>query len=165
MAVLIRKTEPHAAEFAAAILVLAKRIGEATNPHLDAAEYYSAAKAAANATNLPTALTLVNELRAVSLVHRADTFSHKIADVATITAPAATDLATAETLANELKSDYATHAASAAIHYNADVTNAITASNATDLGTLVTLVNDIKAQFIAHFALAATGSLVRAVSA
>lgn len=167
MATVVRGTSPDVAVYAAAFNALKLQIGAGATPHLDAGEYFTAANAAANASSLATSLTLVNQLRAVSLLHRADTLIHKAVDSATITAPAATDLATAITLANELKSDYATHIASTSIHFNADVTNVITAANASDQGTLNTLLNDIKTQYLAHFldAPTNTAAMLRVVSA
>jgi hypothetical protein len=120
---------------------------------------------AANASDLATSLTLVNQLKSVYETHRQDTLCHKVADgTNVIAAPFATTLATAITLANEIKADYNTHRASTTFHYNADATNAVAAANASDQGTLNTLVNEIKGDLNAHMASGpATGYALRVV--
>src|SRR4051812_44308572 len=61
--------------------------------------------ASANASDLATSVTLVNEIKAVLNRHYADTNAHKVAFAAIATADA-TDLATGETLANAIKASY-----------------------------------------------------------
>lgn len=107
----------------------------------------------ADATDLSTAIALVNGLRAAAVEHLASTGfngAHLVASAAAIAAPAATDQATAITLANELKADFNTHLSESGVHINDDTTNTVGAADATDLGTLVTLVNEIKADYAAH---------------
>ncbi len=168
---ILRKTDPLCTQLAAGVNGLRLLVGGGILPHLDAAEYSVLTDDSAGVTAVGTAaaVLLVNELRALSLIHRADTLIHKAVDTATITAPAASDLATAITLANELKSDWGTHVGSTAIHFNADSTNVITANNATVLSDLHTLLNDIKAQFNAHTgtagATAGSGPMFRLVDA
>ncbi len=149
---ILRNTDPLATQLAAGVNGNRLLIGGGSKFHLDAAEYsvLTADSAGVTVVGTAAAVLLVNEMRALSLIHRADALIHKAADAATITAPAASDLATAITLANELKSDWATHVASATIHFNADAVNVITAPNATVLSDLHTLLNDLKAQFNAH---------------
>lgn len=156
----IKKSDAKVPQWCDAILSLAKRVGAGSDFHLDKSE---STVAAADATTLPTALVLVNQLRGVNQFHRRDAVAHKIADVATITAPAARTLAEAITLANELKADWATHIASTALHYTADATNTIAAADATDLATLLTLVNETKADMNAHMASGSAFPLPRAV--
>lgn len=119
-----------------------------TGAHLDRAEY---ALTAANSSSLATALLLVNQMRAIQLIHRADTLAHKTADAATITAPAATDLTTAITLANELKADHNTHIAALTLHQANDGQSIVTATNASDQTSLDTLLNEMKADMNLHF--------------
>lgn len=117
----------------------------------------------ADATDLPTALVLVNSLRTIVVAHLASTGfqgAHAVASGEAIAAPVATDLATAETLANELKADYNTHLTESGVHLNNDSTNAVSSADATDLGTLLTLVNEIKADSNAHVAAAMSASYV-----
>lgn len=162
MATVLRKVPLSPSAFASAFNALKLQIGAGAKFHLDVSEYIASA---ATPTTLATALVSVNELRALSARHRADTLAHKIADVATVAAPAATTLATAITLANELKSDWATHIASTALHYNADATNTIAASDATDLASLLTLLIEIKADYNAHIADGPSAASLRVVDA
>lgn len=119
---------------------------------------------AANASDLPTALVLVNQMRRRWLQHRDDDLAHKVADgLPALTAPEATDLATAQTLANELKADYTAHIGSTTYHYTADATNTVAAANASDLATLQTLLNELKGDFNAHIASAPAGQSVKLV--
>lgn len=162
MATVIRNTDPSATHWCAAHNALKAQIGAGSKFHLDVSEVVVTA---ADSSNLATALTLVNQLRAVYVFHKADTLAHKVVDSATLTAPVATDLTTAVTLGNELKGDYNTHRASTSWHYNADATNVVTAANATDQASLDTLLNDIKVQFLAHMADGSAAASLRLVSA
>jgi hypothetical protein len=117
------------------------------------------------ASDLPTSLTLLTELRAVYATHLADDLAHKVADTVNVIAAAvATDLATAQTAANELKADLNLHIASTTYHGVADATNAIAAANASDLATLITLLNEMRTDLPAHMALAFTSSSIKAVN-
>jgi hypothetical protein len=117
---------------------------------------------AANASNLATSLTLVNQLRQRWLQHRNDDLAHKVADgLPALTAPVATDLASAQTLANELKADFTTHIGSTTYHYTADATNTVAAADATDQATLNALLNELKGDFNAHIASAPAGQSVK----
>lgn len=121
---------------------------------------------AANATDLATSLTLVNQIKAVYEFHRVDLLAHTASDTTNaIAAPLATDLATAQTLANELKTDYNAHRTQAGVHDNNDATNTITSANATDQGTLNTLLNELKTDINAHMASGPAGKSVRSVPA
>lgn len=121
---------------------------------------------AANASDLATALVLVNQLRAVYEFHRADTLAHLAADATNaIAAPVATDLGTAVTLANELKADYNAHRSQGGVHPTADTGNAIAAANASDQGTLNTLLNELKADLNLHMAAGLASASWRVVEA
>jgi hypothetical protein len=107
----------------------------------------------ANASSLPTSLTLVNELRVAIVAHLASTGHqgiHMAASAAAIAAPVATDLATGMTLANELKADFNTHLTESSVHLKNDATNTVVADDATDQAKLNTLVNEIKVDMNAH---------------
>lgn len=109
----------------------------------------------ANATDLPTALVLVNSLKSRSNAHLASNGiqgAHMAASAATTTAATATDLATAQTLANEIKADFNTHLVESGVHLQNDGTNTVAAANATDLSTLLTLVNQVKTKYNTHIA-------------
>lgn len=122
----------------------------------------TAAVGAANASDLPTLVTLCEELRVIYALHIADKVAHKVADgVDVIAAATVTNLATAQTFLNELKADYNLHIASTTYHYNADATNAITAAAASDQGTSQTLANELKTDLNAHILLALAGHGVR----
>ena len=124
----------------------------------------NATVSAANATDLATSLTLVNQLRQRWLQHRDDDLAHKIADaLPALTAPAATDLTTAQTLANEIKADYTAHIGSTTYHYTADATNTIAAADATDQTTLNALLNELKTDFNAHIISAPAGQSVKLI--
>lgn len=120
----------------------------------EVASVYHAAKAttvtSANASDLATSLTLVNELRVKIVAHLADALRHKAASAESIAAPLATDLTTAQTLANELKSDYNTHLTEAGVHFNNDAANNVTSADASDQSTLNTLLNEMKGDFNQH---------------
>lgn len=126
----------------------------------------AATVSAANASDLATSLTLVNDIRKRWLQHRADDLAHKVNDgLPALTAPVATDLTTAQTLANELKADYNTHIASTTYHYTADGANAVAAVDATDQTSLNTLLNEMKTDFNAHIASAPVGQSVKLIDA
>lgn len=124
------------------------------------------AVASANASDLPTALTLVADIKAIYALHIAEgTYGHKAADTTnTVAAAAATDLATAITLANEIKADYEAHRASTTFHYTADGTNTIAAVNATDLASIITLLNELKTDINAHILAAFTTRSIKVVA-
>jgi len=144
---------------------LKKQLGAGSSFHLDA---YESPVASANATNLATAVTLVNEIRAVHNFMMSDTLAHKVADVTDPTVQALANpnagdggLAQAIALANDIKAKYNVHIASTTYHYTADATNAVAAANASDLATLQTLVNAIKTAINAHMASAPTSKSIR----
>ena len=117
---------------------------------------------AADATNLATLKTLVNEIKTDYNLHLADTSVHGAADAInvcavdavgtaavhltddvthTIAAADATNLATLKTLSTELKTDYNLHIADVTSHGAADATNPCTADS---MGTAaVHLIDDI----------------------
>jgi hypothetical protein len=171
MATQIRKTDPNIQAFCDAHNDLKTQVGAGAFFHMDKSE---ATVTPADSTDLPTALVLLNAIRAVWNQastpgmsypgHSYDTLAHKVVDSTDQTAaPVATSLATAQTLANDIKAKYNTHRASATYHYNADSTNAVAAADATDLASLITLVNDIKAKLNAHMASGPASKSLRAV--
>jgi hypothetical protein len=118
----------------------------------------------ANASDLPTAITLVNSLRTKTVFHLASAGTvgaHATASAQEITAPVATDLATAMALANDIKAKYNTHRTEASVHLNNDTTNSVSAADASDLGTLVTLANAIKVANNAHCSTAITAGYIQ----
>ena len=119
----------------------------------------------ANASDLATSLTLVNETKAVMNRHFADSFAHNTAVSAAVTTATATDLATAITLGNALKAAFNTHRAAANVHFTNDGTNAVASTDATDQSSLNTLLNEMKGDFNAHLISAPTGSMIRLIPA
>lgn len=119
----------------------------------------------ANATDLATSLTLVNEIKDVVDEHFADAVAHDSATSAAITIADATDLASAVTLANDLKAKYNTHRTASNVHYTNDSTNSVTNADATDQSTLNTLINEIKGDVNAHIASAPAGTYITVVGA
>lgn len=92
--------------------------------------------AAPAATNLATAITLLNELRGDYEAHRILVAGgeHGAADATNaLTAPAATDGATAAALANDLKAKFNSHRVlvTASVHGSQDTTNVVSTANAT----------------------------------
>ena len=147
MATVLRSTDPMAAVIADAHNDLKAQIGAGSHFHLDASE---ATVTAANATDLASSLTLVNNILGVYQFHMADTLAHKTTGVALASYAFATDLASAIARANDIQTKYNTHRASTTYHYNADATNVSSAAAASDQGTLNTLLNDLKTQLNAH---------------
>lgn len=103
---------------------------------------------AANASDLATSLTLLDNIRAVLAFHFADTLAHTTADATALAAMGArvTDgtLASAQTAANAHKSAWNTHILSTAVHPHADTLNTVSSANASDQSSLNTLLNEIK---------------------
>lgn len=113
----------------------------------------------ADASDLPTALVLVNSLKARTNVHyvsAGDLGAHITASGQLNVEPDADDLATAQTLANEIKASYNIHIAEGTIHITDDGTNDVTSANATDQASLETLLDEIKLDYNAHVAAATT---------
>lgn len=121
---------------------------------------------AANATNLATSITLVNNIKKVYNLHCADALSHKEADTANdvTTADAATTLAQVETLAIALKAAYNLHIADTTYHYTADTSNAVSSAdpsnNQTDTDTLL---NEMKGDLNAHIVGAVAGDCLELI--
>ena len=124
---------------------------------------------AANATDLPTCITLANNIQIVGQIMMKDgvstnTYSagaHKVPDVTNNTAsPTAADLPTVIALANAWKAQFNVHIASTVYHPTADATNTIIAANATILADSITLLNAMKTAFNAHIASAPAGQMV-----
>lgn len=117
---------------------------------------------AANATDLPTALVLVNET-AVRMFnpsgspgfpiggHFGDAKRHKAASAGVLAAAfPATDLTTAQTLANELKLEHNIHIGESGVHFNDDAVNTVAAADASNQATLETLLDEMKGDYNQH---------------
>lgn len=122
---------------------------------------------AANATDLATSLTLVNQEKLILNIHFQDPRAHNSAVTAVVATANATDLATANTLANALKTAYNTggHINASNVHFNNDATNTIAAAAATDQTTLNTLLNELKTDVNAHIISAPLGAMIQIVEA
>lgn len=123
-----------------------------------------------NATDLPTTITLTNELVGKMSVHFLDKQSHnQVAD--TTNNPSAdgysntaTDLPSCEIILNALQLLYGAHILRSDSHRSADTTPSHTVSgtpSATSLGTAETLANALKAAFNLHTASAPTVAMNR----
>lgn len=187
MATVLRKTDPLAADMAAAVnnavdYTLAQlRLAHAdlvtagaTTPtmlvtvHNDTSESTitsADADGGADDSGLQGCIDLVNELTAVYKFHMADTFSHKVAGVALTSYAKVATQAAAITQANDIRTKYETHRASTTYHYVADSTNTISSSAAVTLSDLVTLVNELKAKINLHMADGPACKHIRLVSA
>lgn len=164
MATVLRNTAPDMAPLAAAHNDLKAQIGAGAFFHLDKCEQTVTAAAA---TDLPSALTMVNQITAIYTFHMADTLAHKVADTVDVLATTtnAVDLPTAIAAANDIKAKHNTHIASTTYGYNADATNAIAAANATVLSDLITLVNATQTALNAHMASGPAAKSLRVVTA
>ena len=126
--------------------------------HADA----SPAISAADATDLATAITLANAIKASLNTHEASACDattgqgvHMAADATnTVTAANATDLTTLITLTTQERGKSISHVGATTPHPVADATNVPSVTVATDAATAVTLVNDIKTKLNGHFAAA-----------
>jgi hypothetical protein len=162
MATVLRNTSVEIGIIAAAHNDLKAQVGAGASYHLDA---YESPIASTNATDLPSALTLVNEIVAVFTAHSSDLLAHKVAGTALASTAKATDLASAIARANDVKAKHNTDRASATIHYNADATDVTSSADATDLASLLTLANELKSDINAHMASAPAAKSLRVVSA
>jgi hypothetical protein len=107
----------------------------------------------ANASDLPTVITLANSLKAKLNAHFPSTGVtgvHMIASTETIAAADASDQTTANTLINEFKLDYNNHRTESNVHINDDTVNVVSATAAIDLATSIALVNEVKTDYNAH---------------
>lgn len=157
----IRNTDPILSVMCDAHNDLKAQIGAGASYHLDASEQ---TVTAADASDLASALTLVNQILDVYKFHMADTLAHKVVGVALASYAHATDLASAIARANDIKAKFNTHRASTTYHYNADA-GSVAASDASDQGTLETLLNEIKSDFNTHMASAPAAKSLRLVGA
>lgn len=124
---------------------------------------------ASNAADLPTAITLANQIATILQIHWKDGIStnaysagaHKIPDTTNSTAfITAVDLATSITLANAIKAQTNAHFTQAGVHFTNDGTNTIATANATVLADLITLLNAEKTAINAHIIAAPAGSVM-----
>lgn len=105
----------------------------------------------ANATDLASLQTLLNEIKGDYNTHRASTTYHVVADSTNvITSANASDLSTSITLVNELKLDINAHRSQSGVHVFNDIGNIIGNVDASDLTTAQTLANEIKVDYNAH---------------
>lgn len=165
MAKVYRNTDPEYAALIADFNTLKSTAGAGASFHLDKSEV---TVTSGNATDLPTAIALLQECMGVYAFHTTDTLAHKVADVTDVvseTVNSVIDLASAITAANDLKAKRNLHIASTTYHYTADATNATSSPDATDLASLITLVNEIKADQNAHMASGPATASKRLVSA
>jgi hypothetical protein len=115
---------------------------------------------AANASDLPSLITLNNQLVSVMRNHFGDDSAHKIANGAYQAvldgygAPlaASAPLATVIPSVNAMKVVLNLHMPMTTLHLNADNTNTVSAANATDQASANTLANALKASLNAHMA-------------
>lgn len=165
MAQVIRNTDPNYASLVADFNALKVVLGAGATFHLDKSEV--TVHVAASATDLPTAIALLQECMGVYDFHFVDTLAHQAADTHALAGDlrSVKDLTTAEAAANDLKAKFNLHIASTAAHYNADSTNTIATANATDLASLEALVNAIESALNAHMASGPTTASKRLVSA
>jgi hypothetical protein len=159
MAYLFRNSFPEAKHVVAVLQSQALAIGASTAYHVDkgavgtgvANGSGSTTITAANASDLPTLVTLTRQIVAKTAQHAASTVAHKVVDETFVTTVASVvDLASAIVALNAIKALINTHIASTTYHYNADSTNGIAATDATTQGTAQTLANEIKTDFTAH---------------
>ncbi len=104
------------------------------------------------ATDLATALTLVNDLRAEHNAHLASSAVHITTDSVNVaTMPVATDQTTLNDLANEIVADWNAHKSATAYHRRASALDDVDVPPASDLATSLVLVNALRAAMAAHF--------------
>lgn len=121
---------------------------------------------AATASDLPTSITLANQLRQVAIQMVGDATAHLVADATNVVSAAiASDLATTQTLLNDVKAKFNAHLLQAGVHVNNDTTNTVATANATDLASSQTLANALKTAINAHLASAPTGDSVALLNA
>lgn len=103
------------------------------------------ATTSARATDLATAITLANEMKADFNAHIASTTFHTAADTTNaVTSANATDQATLNTLLNEMKADFNAHRQTASGNHSfLDMAHVTISADATTLATSLTLVNEM----------------------
>jgi hypothetical protein len=107
------------------------------------------------ATNLTSAISLVNSIKSKFNTHIVTTGVHNPNDTDdTIIIVDATDLTSLIILANEIKSKFGTHISKGGgiglVHQNIDTVNIVSSSNATDLNGAILLINELRIDFNAH---------------
>lgn len=134
--------------------------GDPENP---AATYLTVS--AANGTDLPSTITLANQIRQVLNQHMADSVAHVNADTTNpVVAAVAVDLPSVETLLNACKTSFNAHLAQANVHVFNDGANTVATANASDLPTSEALANALKTAINAHMAAAPVGESVTIVA-
>lgn len=120
---------------------------------------------AATAADLPTSITLANQIKAVLNLHLADAYAHSAADATNTVATAnASDLTTVEALLNACKTAFNAHLLQSGVHITNDGTNTVSTANATDLASSEALANAIKTSLNAHMSSAPAGESIQVVS-
>jgi len=117
---------------------------------------------AADATDLPTAITLVNQIKDKYKAHRSTTGSvHIDPDVInSINYNKATDQSTADVLANATKTAFNAHVWNyPSVHHKWDAPSEVTGAGAYDLPSLLVLANLLKTQFNAHLGTVGYGGM------
>jgi hypothetical protein len=117
---------------------------------------------AAAATDLPTAIVLVNQIKDKYKAHRSTTGSiHIDPDVInSVNYNKATDQSTANVLANAIKAAFNAHLWNyPSVHHKWDSVNEVTGAGAYDLPSLLILANALKAAFNDHLATVGYGSM------
>lgn len=118
---------------------------------------------AANATSLPTSITLSNQLFGILNQHMSDGEAHLKSDGVNLQTldgyqtQLASNLSTVEVLLNALKVIYNKHLTQAGVHQNNDTTNTVSTANATDQTTANALANALKTALNAHMGSAPVG--------
>lgn len=116
---------------------------------------------AATAVDLPTSITLANQIRQVLNQMMADSVAHLVADTTNpVSAAVAVDLPSVETLLNACKTSFNAHLTQANVHINNDTNNNVATANATDLPSSEALANALKTAINAHLGSAPAGESV-----
>lgn len=119
---------------------------------------------AATATNLATAIVMLNELKGIDNVHLVDELAHNSTVSAAITTADATNLATGIVLGTAERTAYEAHRTGAGIHFTNDTVNVCTyTATPTTEANLVTMANDLQIQTNAHITSALAGSHIEQI--
>jgi hypothetical protein len=120
---------------------------------------------ATNATDLPSSITLANQIRQVLNQHMADSVSHVSADGTNpVSTAVAVDLTSVEALLNACKTAFNAHLTQSGVHVFNDGINTVSTSNATHLASSEALANALKTAINAHMGAAPTGESVAMVA-
>lgn len=142
---------------AVSIIYAGERSDDFCQPTVEATEVIHAAVSSriivATATNLSSAISVLNACRSSYEAHRISTSAHLAADIANaIAAPAATDQDSAYELAVEMYNDITTHMGMTTVHPSADGANVINAAVENTAEGLVAAAERIRGALNAHYA-------------